>query len=104
MELWDLDNLNKAGGKKGITIQKVPHSYKTQSVQLTFEAGALLPLHTTPVDVLFYVIEGTGTVTVGEEVQDCSAGCYIESPKDIPHGWENKSDKTFKVLVIKLFQ
>lgn len=103
MKYWNLDDLETSGGKKGITIQKVPHTYETQSVQLTFEAGAVLPLHTTPVDVLFYVIEGTGIVTIGEEKQECQVGTYIESPKDIPHGWENQSDGIFKVLVIKLF-
>lgn len=103
MEKWKLDTLGKTGGKKGVTIQKVPHTFATQSVQLTFEAGAVLPLHTTPVDVLFYVIEGTGIVTIGEEKQECPAGTYIESPGNIPHGWENQSKEHFKVLVIKLF-
>lgn len=103
MKYWKLNDLESSTGKKGITIQKVPHSYSTQSVQLTFEAGAILPIHTTPVDVLFYVIEGSGIVTIGEEKQECSKGTLIESPKDVPHGWENQSSQTFKVLVTKLY-
>ncbi len=103
MNYWNLAELAATGGKKGITIQKVPHSFSTQSVQLTFEVGAVLPLHSTPVDVLFYVIDGVGEVTVGEEQQVCPKGTYIESPKDIPHGWKNHGTTPFSVLVIKLY-
>lgn len=102
MEKWKLDQLDKLEGKKGITMQKVPHTFSTHTVQLTIESGAKLPIHTTPVDVLFYIISGNGTVTVGEEEFDCNKGTYIESPKDIPHGWENTGNDILKVLVIKL--
>ena len=103
MNLWNLDDLESINGKTGIKIQKVPHSYSTQSVQLSFEPKANLPLHSTPVDVLFYVIEGVGELVIGDEKQTCFAGSYVESPKDIPHGWTNLSDKELKILVIKLF-
>ncbi|QEN05328.1 cupin domain-containing protein [Thiospirochaeta perfilievii] len=103
MEKWILDELKKSQGKQGITIQKVPHSFTTNSVQLTFDKGAVLPIHTTPVDVLFYVIKGKGKLTVGSETSECEEGSYMESPKDIPHGWENVGDDILKILVIKLF-
>ncbi|MGL1936200.1 MAG: cupin domain-containing protein [Fibrobacterales bacterium] len=102
MNLWTPETLEITGGKKGITMQKVPHSYSMQTIQLTFEPGASIAPHSSPLNVLFYVIEGKGMVTIGDEKQLCSAGTYIESPKDLDHGWENQSDSTFKVLVIKL--
>jgi quercetin dioxygenase-like cupin family protein len=102
MNFWTIDALEKSPGPTGITKQKVPHSYSTQTIQLTLEPGAVLPAHDKPVNVLFYVLEGAGLVTVGDEKEQCKAGMYIESPKDVMHGWENTSTAPLKVLVIKL--
>ncbi len=102
MNVWTLDNLEKFDGPIGVTKQKVPHSYSTQTIQLTLEPGAIIPVHNKPANVLFYVLEGTGLVTVGDDKAHCTEGMYIESPKDVMHGWENTSNATLKVLVIKL--
>lgn len=103
MEKWTLDQLEKSKGKKGITMQKVPHTFSTQSVYLTIESNESLPIHSTPADVLFYVVSGIGLLTIGSETTECISGSYIESPKNVSHGWENKSDEQLKILVIKLF-
>jgi Mannose-6-phosphate isomerase len=51
--------------------------------------------------VVFYVLEGTGTVEIGAERVTVGKDILIESPAHIPHRWINESGSTFQVLVIK---
>jgi quercetin dioxygenase-like cupin family protein len=68
---------------------------------ITLEPGQQLKRHITPVDVVFYVLEGTGVVEVGEEKEMVGKDSLVESPKDIVHCWYNESDKPLKFMVIK---
>ena len=68
---------------------------------LTLKPGQSLKRHITPVDVAFYVLEGTGVVEVGDEKETVHADTLIESPKDIVHCWYNESDSPLRVMVIK---
>jgi mannose-6-phosphate isomerase-like protein (cupin superfamily) len=61
-----------------------------------------LKKHVTPVDVLFYVLEGKGVVEIGDETQEVSRDMLIESPAKIPHRLMNPEDGIFRVLVVKV--
>jgi len=71
-------------------------------VHIEFEPKAHLKAHKTPVNVAFFVIERTATVTIGEESKSYPAGTIIDSPKDIPHALTNEGDSPLRVLVIKM--
>jgi quercetin dioxygenase-like cupin family protein len=68
---------------------------------ITLQPGERLKRHITPVDVAFFVLEGTGVVEIGEEKAEIRAGTLVESPKDIVHCWYNESDARLRFLVIK---
>lgn len=79
--------------------------YKTKNataVVITLNPGESLKKHKTPVDVFFYVLEGTGVVEIGDDKDTASKDSIINSPANIPHRWINESDKVFKVLVVKV--
>lgn len=91
-------------------ITETPHKmdvrklYDTDSAQIThitLQPGQALKPHITPVDVVFYILEGTPEVLVGEEKIEVQADSLVESPKDIVHTLYNNSDKTVRILVIK---
>ena len=63
--------------------------------------GESLKKHITPVDVVFYVLEGNGVVEIGDEKMEASADTLIESPAKIPHRWINDSSGLLRFLVIK---
>jgi quercetin dioxygenase-like cupin family protein len=78
--------------------------YKKDSAMvtiITLKPGQALKRHITPVDVAFYVIEGTGIAEVGDEKLQVQKDTLVESPKDIVHCWYNESDKPLKFMVIK---
>jgi len=92
-------------------VSKNPHNvdarkvYDTENatvVVITLNPGESLKLHKTPVDVFFYVLEGTGTIEIGGERETVGKDNLVESPAKIPHRWINESDAIFKVLVAKV--
>ena len=91
-------------------IMETPHGmdvrnlYNTEDAMITiisFKPGEALKPHKTPVDVAFYVLEGTGIIQVGDEKTEVSKNTLIESPKKITHCWFNESDELLRVMVIK---
>jgi len=78
---------------------EIPHAVV---VMITLQPGESLKRHMTPVDVIFYVLEGTGTVEIGDETATVGKDTLIESPARIPHRWQNDSKSVFRVLVIKV--
>ena len=86
----------------GIKSWKLYDSENAQVVHLQLEKGESLKPHITPVNVFFYVLEGKGSVLVGEERIQVTAGTLVESPKDIVHCLYNDGDTVFRVLVNKV--
>ena len=68
---------------------------------ITLQPGEQLKRHITPVDVAFFVLEGTGIVEIGEEKAAIATGTLVESPQDILHCWYNQSDQRLRFMVIK---
>jgi quercetin dioxygenase-like cupin family protein len=68
---------------------------------ITLQPGQSLKRHITPVDVAFYVLNGTGVVEIGEEKREVAADTLVESPKDIVHCWYNESREPLRFMVIK---
>jgi len=86
----------------GVDAKLLFDGEKAQVVHITLKPGERLKRHVTPVDVLFYVVEGRGLIELGEERREVEADTLIESPAGIPHCWYNEtSDTTLRILVIK---
>ena len=85
----------------GVDARNLYEKEEAMITVITLEAGQSLKRHITPVDVAFYVLEGTGVVEVGEEKKEIAEDTLIESPKDIVHCWYNESDSPLRFMVIK---
>jgi quercetin dioxygenase-like cupin family protein len=71
-------------------------------IHMSLQPGQSLKKHTTPVDVFFYILDGKGTVEIGDEKQEVQKDELIESPKGIPHLLRNSGEGIFRFLVVKL--
>ncbi|MBN2657132.1 MAG: cupin domain-containing protein [Spirochaetales bacterium] len=88
--------------KNGVKAQKLYDHQEALVNHLTFQPGARLNTHTTPVDVFFYVLEGKAWIEIGDERMAVETDSIVESPKGIPHALENFSgEKILRVLVVK---
>lgn len=85
-----------------IEAKKILSSPYAEVIHMTLKPGESLKLHTTPVDVFFYILEGKPSIEVGHERETVSADSIIESPAGIPHCVYNESENITKFLVVKL--
>lgn len=85
-------------GVKGKPVVDMP---EIGIVNLVMEPGEKVPSHKTPVNVLFQVVEGKGSITIGDETQIVGEGDIVVSPLQILHGLEANQNSVFSVYVIK---
>jgi mannose-6-phosphate isomerase-like protein (cupin superfamily) len=86
----------------GVDVRKLYDTQHAQVVVITLEPGQQLKRHITPVDAIFFVLEGRGIVESGDEKEEVGSNTLIDSPAGIPHCWYNKSNATLRVLVVKV--
>lgn len=84
-----------------VDVRQMYSKPDAQVMQITLKPGESLKPHKTPVDVFFYVLEGTPTIHIGDEAQVFPIDTLIESPKDIVHYISNESIDNARILVVK---
>ncbi len=102
MKLVDAKNAETMENPHKIRASNIYDKEVAQVVHLVLEPGEALKKHITPVDVIFYVLEGTGIIEIGDEKKEVGPDTLVDSPAKIPHCWYNESDGVFRVLVIKV--
>ena len=102
MKITDVSKVVSGPNPHHVDARKIYDSPNAVAVVITLQPGESLKKHMTPVDVFFYVLEGTGVVTIGTESQTVGTDMLAESPAKIPHMWKNESSTVFRVLVVKV--
>ena len=85
-----------------IAAHKIFGNEKTEAIHLLFQPGEVLFKHANPFDVLFYVLQGSGSLEVGDETFTVGPDTLIEVPAGDQRGWTNTGSEELRVLVIKL--
>jgi quercetin dioxygenase-like cupin family protein len=86
---------------EAFTGRRLYDSAATTVIHMTVNPGRSIEPHAAPMDMEFYVLEGRGIFSVGEETADAGPGALVESPKDIPHGIRNPGPGSLRLLAIK---
>lgn len=64
------------------------------AVEVAGPGGAVPPLHVhRREDETFYVLEGDDRVFIGDGVITASPGTWVWGPRDVPHGYQVRSDR-----------
>lgn len=84
-----------------VDVRQLYNGESAQIMHITLKPGESLKPHKTPVDVAFYVLEGTPTVHIGNESLEYKSDTLIESPAEIVHYLSNTSEENTRILVIK---
>ena len=102
MKITEVSKVLSGPNPHHVDARKIYDTENAIAVMITLQPGESLKKHMTPVDVFFYVLEGTGTVEIGPEPAEVTKDQLVESPVRIPHLWINESNTVFKVLVVKV--
>jgi len=73
-------------------------------IHLNFTPGETLDKHANPFDVIFYVVEGSGELEIGDGKKLIEKDTAIEVPANVMRGWKNTGTGNLRVLVIKAMQ
>jgi mannose-6-phosphate isomerase-like protein (cupin superfamily) len=84
-----------------VDVRPLYNDPSAQVSHITLQPGESLKPHKTPVDVVFYILEGTPTVLVGEEREAIGPDHLVESPAHIVHCLSNEGSGQARILVIK---
>ncbi len=85
----------------GVDVRQMYNHDNAQAMHITLQPGQSLKPHITPVDVFFYILEGTPDVQVGNEIVTVVKDSLVESPKDIVHCISNTTNSIARILVVK---
>jgi len=85
----------------GVSVRKLHENDHVQVIHIRLKPGEKVEPHSTPIDVFFYVLEGTCTVEIGKERKLVTKDTLIDSPADIPHALYNESATVTRILVVK---
>jgi len=102
MKITDVSKVVSGPNPHHVDARKIYESPHAVAVMITLQPGEALKKHITPVDVFFYVLEGTGIIEIGDEKMAVGKDILVESPARIPHKWSNESKSVFRVLVVKV--
>lgn len=84
-----------------VDVRKLYDSEYAQMMHITLQPGESLKPHKTPVDAIFYVLEGSPCIHIAEETLVCEKDTLIESPAKILHYISNESKSIARILVTK---
>ncbi|MDD4109152.1 MAG: cupin domain-containing protein [Prolixibacteraceae bacterium] len=102
MIITKIKDTPKVDTPQKVNAQKLYDTQHAQVMHITLQAGESLRPHITPVDVFFFILEGTVDVMVGNETVSVEADSLVESPKDIVHNLSNNSGSVARILVVKI--
>jgi len=84
-----------------IDARKIFKGKKTEIVFLSLAAGQSLDKHDNPVHVIFYVLNGHGSIKIADVDYEVKSGdCFSVSP-GILRAWCNCGEEELQLLVVK---
>ncbi len=84
-------------GRKMFTNEKV------ELVHIALKTGEEIASHSNPFDVIFYILEGEGTIFLDDRSLSVEADNCLFVEKNKQRGMKNAGEGIFRVLVCKLF-
>lgn len=96
---WTKQDIRETAHK--VDVRLLYEKSDAQVMHIQLQPGESLKPHITPVDVFFYILEGTVDVRVGDETVSVAKDNLVESPKNIVHCLSNNSTSTSRILVVK---
>jgi len=77
-------------------------SDSTAAIEIQLQPGGEIPEHDTPEAVFFYILEGSGILTVDGERSEVTRGMVADCLSGIKKSLFNNSDELLSVLVVKM--
>ncbi len=101
MGVINLDNLTAKENMRGIMTKDVLKNENVQVKNLILENDDVVPEHQVHVNVFFHVIEGKGTIMIGEKKYELNQKDFITCPPNTPMKVMADRGESFNVINVK---
>ncbi|MCK8817777.1 cupin domain-containing protein [Natroniella sulfidigena] len=101
MEIIKMDQIEGKKNKRGVVAKKILKNDDVQIMNLVLESGDVVGEHSVPVNVFFYIVEGQGTVQIGNEKKVVEAKDIIPCPANTTMSLKADQGQKFVVLNVK---
>lgn len=97
------ENLKKIEVLKTENVEgyKLAETEFNEIIELELHATGIVDAHSLPINVVFYVVKGTGIITIDGELFNAHEGDVIEVKANAQRSWKNENNELLKLLVIK---
>jgi len=79
-------------------------SDNVELIHLTLQPGEGMDQHIQPLDVVFFVLEGTGSLLVGEDMLIITVNTTVYVKEGAYRSWTNNGPGPLRILVYKLIK
>jgi mannose-6-phosphate isomerase-like protein (cupin superfamily) len=79
-----------------LVSQQTCESEKLTTTIVEMQAGGIQRVHSHEPEQMYYILEGEGVLTVGDETKNVTAGDCVFFPSFTPHGLRNTGDTTLR--------
>ena len=101
MEIIKMDQVEGSKNKRGVIAKGLLKNDDVQIMNLVLEPGDKVGEHSVPVNVFFYVVEGSGRLQIGDESKVVEEKDIIPCPPNTKMSLEADQDEKFVVLNVK---
>lgn len=101
MNIIKMREMEEKKNKRGVAAKLLLKHDHVQIMNLVLEPGDVVPEHSVPVDVFFYIVEGKGTIKVGDEEAVVSATDIITVPPNTGMSLAANQGEKFVFLNVK---
>lgn len=101
MKIIKMDEIEGSKNKRGVIAKQLLKNEDTQIMNLVLSPGDVVPEHSVPVNVFFYIVEGKGTLKIGDDEAVVEAKDIIPCPPNTKMSLVADQDQEFKVLNVK---
>jgi quercetin dioxygenase-like cupin family protein len=84
-----------------LDAREVYHHKYAQIIHMQLKPGQIVEPHSSPVDIVFVILEGKVEIQIDQEKQKVNKDAVIHSPANLLHGLENLSKDFARIMVIK---
>ena len=101
MEIIKMNQVEGMKNKRGVVAKKILKNDDVQIMNLVLESGDVVAEHSVAVNVFFYIVEGKGTLQIGDEKKVVEAKDIIPCPPNTNMSLEADQEEKFVVLNVK---
>jgi len=101
MNIIKLDDVITEENKRGVNSKGIVENDDVKVTQIELGEGDYLPEHSVPVNVFFYIVEGKGTLQIGDEKEVVEAKQVITCPPNTTMSLKADQGEEFIVLNVK---